>query len=92
MGLFAEANVTFLQIELPWAQLGLISEEVAADTAVKAPPPRPHAARGGLAAYPQHWRCVWTGTFSWVLICDGSLYPCPLVSVCVPPNLYHFQA
>lgn len=44
MGLFAELSVTFLQIELPWAQLGLISEEVAVDTAVKVSPPRHHAA------------------------------------------------
>lgn len=54
-GLFAESSVTFLQIELPQAQLGLISEEVVADTAVEAGwlPPGPLFTslppRGGLA-------------------------------------------
>lgn len=96
-GLFAEPSVTFLQIELPQAQLGLISEEVAADTAVEeasclsAPPPRPHTENMNLAVpMDAGWRCAWTGTqltsvFSWVLVCDGSLCSCPLLaSVCAP--------
>lgn len=108
-GLFAESSVTFSQIELPQAQLGLISKEVAADTAAEAAwlplsplSPSPHLRicilpeymvawpEGRGSPHAPQWRCVWTGAqlpaaFSWVLVHDDSLCPCPLLaSVCTP--------
>lgn len=45
-GLFAESSVTFLWIEFPQAQLGLISEEEPADTAAEAAPHSRDASAG----------------------------------------------